>query len=135
MNQQELGIFQDIDPVLVAEGRYRIDLPDGFRLGVNQAACLATISNPTGTIDILGIGRVEGVGEKIKVRQLAGGAKGFSCEESGHGGLIESNGIIHLSLKSGQDLIIRFPDVPEQPEDGMDSRDEPCGLVCEGRDS
>ena len=75
------------------------------------------------------------MGEKITVRLLAGGAKGFTCEESGHGGLIESDGTIHLSLKSGQDLIIRFPDVPEQPEDGTDSSDEPCILICERRDS
>jgi hypothetical protein len=102
---------------------------------VNQEARLATVSNPTGTIDILGIGRVEGVGEKITVRLLAGGAKGFTCEESGHGGLIETNGTIHLSLNSGQDLIIRFPDVPEQPVDDSDSSDEPCILICERRDS
>ena len=107
------GLPMDIDPVFVAEGRYRIDLPGGFRLDVNQEPCLATVSNPTGTIDILGIGRIEGVGEKITVRLLSGGAKGFTCEESGHGGLIETDGTIHLSLKSGQDLIIRFPDVPE----------------------
>jgi hypothetical protein len=129
------GLPLDIDPVLVAEGRYRIDLPAGFRLDVNQEARLATICNPTGTIDILGIVRIEGVGEKIAVRLLAGGAKGFTCEESGHGGLIETNGAIHLSLNSGQDLIIRFPDVPEQPEDGSNSSDEPCALICERRDS
>jgi hypothetical protein len=129
------GLPVDIDPVLVAEGRYRIDLPGGFRLDVNQEARLATICNPTGTIDILGIGGVEGVGEKITVRLLAGSAKGFSCEESGHGGLIESNGTIHLSLKSGQDLIIRFPDAAEQPEDGTDSSSEPCFMICERHDS
>ncbi len=129
------GLPVDIDPLLVAEGRYRIDLPDGFRVDVNQEACLITICNPDGTIDILGIGRIEGVGEKITVRLLAGGAKGFSCEESGHGGLIESNGTIHLSLKNGQDLIIRFSDVPEHPEDTTDSNDELYVLKCERRDS
>lgn len=129
------GLPTDIDPVLVAEGRYRIDLPCSFRLDVNQEARLATVSNPTGTIDIIGIGRIEGVGEKITVRLLAGGAKGFTCEESGHGGLIETDGTVHLSLNSGQDLIIRFPDVPEQPEDNTDSSGEPCSLICEKRDS
>ena len=129
------GLPLDIDPVLVAQGRYRIDLPSGFRLDVNQAARLATVSNPTGTIDILGIGQIEGVGEKITFRLLSGGAMGFSCEESGHGGLIETDGTIHLSLNSGRDLIIRFPDIPEQPEDGSDSSDEPCILICERRDS
>jgi hypothetical protein len=128
------GLPVDIDPVIVAEGRYRIDLPDGFRLDVNQEARLATVCNPTGTIDILGIGRVEGVGEKITVRLLAGGAKGFSSSESGHGGLIESDGTIHLSLKGGQDLIIRFPVVPEPPEDSMDHNNETCVLICERRE-
>ena len=56
------GLPVDIDPVLVAEGRYRIDLPDGFRLDVNQEARLMTVSNPTGTIDILGIGQDRGCG-------------------------------------------------------------------------
>lgn len=129
------GLPADIDPVLVAEGRYRLDLPDGYRLDVNHQARFATVCNPIGTVDILGGGRIEGVGEKIKVRLLAGGAKGFTCEESGHGGLIETVGTIHLSLKSGQDLVIRFPDVPEEPEDGTESRDESCILICERRDS
>ena len=125
------GLPADIDPVLVAKGRYRIDLQDGVRLDVNQEAHLATVCNPTGTIDILSISRVESVGEKITVRLLSGGAKGFTCEESGHRGLIEADGTIHLSLKSGQDLIIRFPDVSEQPEDGTDSSDWSNVLICQ----
>ena len=129
------GLPVDIDPVLVAEGRYRIDLPDGFRVDVNQKARLASVCNPTGTIDILCIGRIEGVGEKITARIIAGGAKGFTCEESGHGGLIESDGTIHLSLKGGQDLIIRFPDSPDQVDNGSDDTDDPCILICERRDS
>jgi hypothetical protein len=129
------GLPMDIDPVLVAEGRYRIDLPDGLRLDVNQEARLATFSNPTGTIDILGIGQIAGVGEKITVRLLSGGAKGFSCEESGHGGLIETDGTIHLSLKGGQELVIRFPEAPNLGEDDTDSIDEPSILICERRDS
>jgi hypothetical protein len=129
------GLPVDIDPALVAEDRYRIDLPGGLRLDVNHKACLIVVCNPAGTIDILGIGRIEGVGEKITVRLLAGGAKGFTCSESGHGGLIESDGTIHLSLNGGQDLIIRFPDVPNQGEDNTGSNDEPCILICERRDS
>ncbi len=129
------GLPADINPLLVAEGRYRVDLPDGVLLDVNQEAHHATISNPTGTIDILGIGQIEGVGEKITVRLLADGAKGFICSESGHGGLIESDGKIHLSLKGGQDLIIRFPDSSNQAEDGTGENDKPCTLVCERRDS
>jgi hypothetical protein len=129
------GLPADIDPVLVAEDRYRIDLPGGLRLDVNHKARVVTICNPVGTIDIICIGRIEGVGEKITVRLLAGGAKGFACSESGHGGLIESNGSIHLSLKGGQDLIIRFPDDPSHEEGGSGSNDEPCILICERRDS
>lgn len=129
------GLPVDIDPMVVAEGRYRVDSPDGLRLDVNHKASLITVCNQVGTIDILGIGRIEGVGEKISVRLLAGGAKGFICEESGHGGLIESDGTIHLSLKSGQDLIIRFPDAPNQGEDNLGGGEEPCILICERRDS
>jgi hypothetical protein len=129
------GLPVDLDPVLVAVGRYRIDLPGGMRLDVNHKARLVTVCNPAGTIEIIGIGRIEGVGEKISVRLLAGGAKGFSCEESGHGGLIESDGTIHLSLKSGQDLVIRFPNGSDQGEDIAGGNDEPCILICERRDS
>jgi hypothetical protein len=125
------GLPIDIDPVLVAEGRYRIDFPGGLRLDVNYKAHLVTVCNPIGTIDILGIDRIEGVGEKVSHRLLAGGAKGFTCSESGHGGLIESDGTIHLSLNGGQDLIIRFPDAFDQAEDGSDVNDEPCTLICE----
>jgi hypothetical protein len=129
------GLPIDIDPVLAAEGRYRIDLPSGFRLDVNHKTRLVTVCNPAGTIDILGIDQIEGVGEKITVRLLAGGAKGFTCSESGHGGLIELDGTIHLSLKGGQDLIIRFPDAFDQVEDSADENGEPCTLVCERRES
>jgi hypothetical protein len=129
------GLPVDIDPVLVAENRYRIDIPGSLRLDVNQKARLVVVCNPAGTIDILGIGRIEGVGEKISVRLLAGGAKGFTCEESGHGGLIESDGTIQLSLNSGQDLVIRFPETPDQGDDDTDSTDGPCILICERRDS
>lgn len=129
------GLPIDVDPVIVAEGRYRIDLSDGLRLDVNHKAHLVTICNPFGTIDILGIDRIEGVGEKVSLRLLAGGAKGFTCSESGHGGLIESDGTIHLSLKGGQDLILRFPDSFDQAEDGSDENDESRTLVCERRES
>lgn len=55
-----------------------------------------TLINPAGPIDIIGIGRIEGIGETIAVRLLSGGAKGFQCGQSGHGGLIEADGTIHL---------------------------------------
>jgi hypothetical protein len=125
----------DIDSVLVAEGRYRIDLPGSLRLDVNHKSRLIVVCNPVGTIDIFGIDRIEGVGEKVTARLLAGGAKGFTCIESGHGGLIESDGTIHLSLKGGQDLIIRFPDSPNQVGDWAGNNDEPCTVVCERRES
>jgi len=129
------GLPMDIDPMLVAEGRYRIDFPGSLRLDVNHKSRLVAVCNPAGTIAILGIGQIEGVGEKIIVRLLAGGAKGFTCAESGHGGLIEPDGTIRLSLKDGRDLVIRFPDAPDQGEDSMDGTTEPCILICERRDS
>lgn len=128
------GLPIDIDPVLVAENRYRIDIPDGLRLDVNHKAHLVTVCNPAGTIDILGIDRIEGVGEKVTVRLLADGAKGFTCSESGHGGLIESDGTIHLSLMGGQDLIIRFPDSANQAGDRAGESGEPGILECESRE-
>lgn len=129
------GLPIDIDPVLVAEGRYRIDLPGGLRLDVNQNAHFVTVCNPDGTIDILGKNRTEGVGEKVTVRLIEGGAKGFTCSESGHGGLIDSDGTIHLSLMGGQDLIIRFPDSSNLAGDGADDSDKTGILECERRDS
>ena len=46
------------------------------------------------------------------IRSYYAGAKGFQCGQSGHGGLIEADGTIHLGLKSGLDLVVRFQGEP-----------------------
>jgi len=44
--------------------------------------------------------------------------------ESGHAGMIEADGTIHLSLASGLDLVIRFP------QDSGDGSDTDTGAIC-----
>jgi hypothetical protein len=106
---------------------------DGIRLDVDHRERFITLINPAGPIDIIGIGRIEGIGETIAVRLLSGGAKGFQCGQSGHGGLIEADGTIHLGLKRGLDLVIRFQGKAvddSAPENGCAGQ---CGLDCEER--
>lgn len=126
------GLPLDIEPVQTAQGRYRVELPDGYRLDVSHHEGTAVIGNPAGTVDILAITRIEGVGEDIQVRLVPGGAKGFTAAESGHKGIIEANGTIHLSMANGLDLVIRFPEnAGTGDEPGHDS-DAP--VICEERE-
>ena len=126
------GLPLDIDPVQTAQGRYRVELPGGYRLDVSHDERTAVIGNPTGTVDILAIVRIEGVGEDIQVRLVPGGAKGFTADESGHKGIIEADGTIHLSMANGLDLVIRFPeDAGTGDEPGHDG-DAP--VICEERE-
>ncbi|RLB91810.1 MAG: hypothetical protein DRH50_10555 [Deltaproteobacteria bacterium] len=117
----------------LAEHRFSIDLAP-YRLLLDQQLKTLSVINPSGSIDILGVARTEGVGETIKVRILADGAKGFSCADSGHGGLIEGNGTIHLSMKNGTSLVIRFSDSGLEANDGSTTCQELCNLECEERD-
>ena len=117
----------------LTEHRFSIELAP-YRLLLDQQLKTLSVINPSGSIDILGIARIEGVGETITVRILADGAKGFSCEESGHGGLIESGGTIHLSMKSGTSLIVRFPGDGSGVNDGSTGCQGLCNLECEERD-
>ena len=113
--------------------RFAVVLPEGIRLDVDHRERFITLINPAGPIDIIGIGRIEGIGETIAARLLSGGAKGFQCGQSGHGGLIEADGTIHLGLKSGLDLVIRFQGEPiddDAPENGCSGQ---CGIDCEER--
>jgi len=126
------GLPYDIEPQLVAESRYRIELSDGTLLDISQGGGFLTIVNPSGTVVILGISRIEGIGETVDVRLLCGGAKSFSARESGHRGIVEAGGTVHLSLANGQDLVIRFPETGDG--NGGSDDDGPCGLVCEVRD-
>jgi hypothetical protein len=117
----------------LTEHRFSIELAP-YRLLLDQQLKTLSVINPSGSIDIFGIARIEGVGETITVRILADGAKGFSCEESGHGGLIESGGTIHLSMKNGTSLIVRFPDDGSGENDGSIGCQGLCNLECEERD-
>lgn len=123
------GLPLDIDSIQTSQDRYRVELPDGFRLDVSHDERTAVIGNPAGTVDILAITRIEGVGEDIQVRLVPGGAKGFSAQESGHKGIIEADGTIHLSMENGLDLVIRFPDGIDA--DGDDDQDDQSTIICE----
>ena len=126
------GLPLDIDPNQTAQGRYRIELPGGYRLDVFQSERTAMIGNPAGTSVVLGISRIEGVGEDIEVRLVPGGAKGFTAMESGHKGVIEADGTIHVAMANGLDLVIHFPD--DDGSNGDPGSDTPPGCICEERD-
>lgn len=122
------GLPHDVEPVLAADGRYTAALPDGTRLDVLRQEKLAIIINPTGTVNIVGISRIDGVGEEVQARSISGGSKSFRAMESGHAGMIEADGTIHLSLASGLDLVIRFP---EGNSGGDGGDDAPICLDCQ----
>lgn len=126
-----LPISAQVDQL--TEHRFSVELAT-YRLLLDQQLKTLSVINPSGSIDILGIARIEGVGETITVRILADGAKGFSCENSGHGGLIESGGTIHLSMKNGTNLIVRFPDDGAATNDGSTGCQGLCNLESEERD-
>jgi hypothetical protein len=118
------GLPHDVEPALAADGRYTATLPDGARLDVLRKEKLVVIGNPTGTVNIVGIGRIEGVGEEVQARIISGGSKSFRATESGHAGMIEADGTIHLSLASGLDLVVRFA------EGSSDGSGTDTGAVC-----
>ena len=45
------GLPLDIDPVQTAEGRYRVELPGGYRLDVSHYDRTAVLGNPDGTVE------------------------------------------------------------------------------------
>ena len=126
------GLPLDIDPVQVAEGRYRVELPGGTRLDVSHRERSVVVGNTDGTTDIVGLARIEGIGEEIQVRLVPGGAKGFEVMGSGHRGIVEADGTIHLATANGLDLVIRFP-AEEEPERDA-GPDDPLTMHCEERD-
>jgi len=123
------GLPLEIDPMQTSEDRYRVELPDGYRLDVSHGDRTALIGNPVGSVDVLSITRIEGIGEKVTVRLVPGGAKGFSTQDSGHKGIIEADGTIHLSMANGLDLVIRFPDGIDAG--GDDGQDDQSTIICE----
>ncbi len=126
------GLPLDIDPVQVAEGRYRVELPGGTRLDVSHRDRSAVLDNPDGTTDILGLSRIEGIGEPIEVRLVPGGAKGFEALESRHRGIVEADGTIHLATAQGLDLVVRFSE--GEALEGDTRPDDPVTTLCEERD-
>lgn len=125
------GLPLDIEPIQTGQGRFRVELPGGFRLDVLHRERAAMVGNPSGTVVVLGILKIEGVGEDVETRLVPGGAKGFSALESGHKGIVEAGGTIHLAMANGLDLVIRFPE-EEDAGQGTDTSDEPA-CICEER--
>jgi len=126
------GLPWDATPEQVAAERYSVALPGGIRLDVNHAEHSATVINPTGTVVLLSLQRIEGIGEDVEIRLIAGGAKSFAALESGHRGIIESGGTIHLGLSNGLDLVIRFP-AGSSSGSGSSGCDSVCGIDCQER--
>ncbi len=126
------GLPLDIDPVEIGEGRYRVELPGGTRLDVSHPNRMAVIGNTDGTVDIVGLTRIEGIGEEVEVRPVPGGARGFTAQESGHWGIVEADGTIHLSTATGLDLVIRFANRAEWND--IAGLGDPPTLLCEERD-
>ena len=110
------GLPVDILPVQSAPGRVSVQLPGGTRLDVHRDTMLLAIINTSGAIGVVGTGRIEGIGEPVQVRMLAGGLRSFTFSESGHAGVVEADGTIRLCLASGEDLTISFP-APDPGED------------------
>ncbi len=125
------GLPLDIDPVQVADGRYRVELPGGTRLDVSHPERAALISNTDGTVDVVGLTRIEGIGEEVQVRAVPGGARGFAAMASGHRGIVEVDGTIHLATASGLDLVIRFPDADDPGREPIPV--DPPTVDCEER--
>lgn len=127
------GLPAGTEPTAMGAERFAVVLPEGIRLDVDHRERFITLINPAGPIDIIGIGRIEGIGETIAIRLLSGGAKGFQCGQSGHGGLIEADGTIHLGLKNGLDMVVRFQGEAVDdgaPENGCSGQ---CGIDCKER--
>ena len=89
------------------------------------------VGNPSGTVVVLGILKIEGVGEDVETRFVPGGAKGFSALESGHKGIVEAGGTIHLAMANGLDLVIRFPEDEDAGGDSDPGYQPAC--ICEER--
>ena len=118
--------------VRLPDGRYRVELPGGIRLDVSHRERVAVIGNVDGTVDVVGLTRIEGIGEEVEARPVPGGARAFAAMVSGHRGIVEAAGTIHLATASGLDLVIRFPE-GDQPDQAA-GPDNPPTLLCEERD-
>lgn len=124
------GLPVAIVPIQSAPGRVSVQLLSGTRLDVHQDSGLITVINASGTVGIVGTGRIEGIGEQIQVRSLAGGLRSFTFEQSGHAGVVEADGTIRICLASGEDLTITFPsqDAGEDPPETAPPVCPTCGI-------
>ena len=119
------GLPMEVLPIQSAPDRVMVELPCGVRLDVHRAIGLITVINASGSIGIVGASRIEGIGEPVRSRMLAGGLKSFTFEQSGHAGVVEADGTIQLCLASGEDLTITFP-AAGSGEDPAPSGEEAC---------
>lgn len=126
------GLPQGVEPIKVAATRYRIDLPSGVRIDVEQQRKIVMVCDVSGSILAVGIDKTEGYAEEVEVSLLDNGSKGFQAKETGHKGMVEADGTVHLSLAQGDDLIFRFPGSADDP---VNQEVDPPKQFCEGRNS
>jgi len=120
------GLPVYIAPEQVGDGRFLAPIAEGVVLTINHHDRTATLLHLTGTVVLLSYPRIEAFGERVEVNILPGGIKNFATEESGHRGVIELDGTIHLATSTGLNLVIRFPQ-PVPPVDLQETRP-----ICEG---
>lgn len=121
-----VGLPVYITPEQVGDGRFLAPIAEGVVLTINHHDRTATLLHLTGTVVLLSYPRIEAFGERVEVNILPGGIKNFATEESGHRGVIELDGTIHLATSTGLNLVIRFPQ-PVPPVDLQETRP-----ICEG---
>lgn len=78
---------------------------------------------------LLSPSKIEGIGERLAVRIIAGGVRAFHAEESNHRGVVESDGTIHPTLPDGRDLVVHFPEAT----DDAGQVPPPKNFTCQGR--
>jgi len=107
-----------IDSVVTQLTAKRIDVEiAALRLVKDDQNRTLTIINHSGSVIFLSREIIETIGEEVVINFVSPEIKAFKCMESGHSGLIEADNTIHLTLKSGEDLVISFPENGSQPSD------------------
>lgn len=129
------GLPPGTDVLQIAQDRHAVMLSGGTRMVVDKKNRMVTVSNPGGTTDIIGIDKIEGIGEEIDIAIQDDGVRGFSCTESGLAGMVGTDGTIELSLAGGEDLVITFlSSGTGAGSGGTDTDTGACnGLICEVR--
>ena len=116
----------------LAEQRFSIEL-EPYRLLIDHAARTLAMINPCGSIILLGAVRSEGIGDTVTVRPRDDGGQAFACADSGHRGVIEPDGTMHLALHDGSSLVVRFSD--DRVEDAAAPSSQPLAedMICQVR--